>query len=128
MEGASNMEGILNVVLSIVGGIVTSLFTIVLNIYLDKKRFLLYVCEFVEELVLNRKAYSKDAVLIKLQNFDTQICSRFNRKIKESYEMLYGNIVSCLRLNSDITENSIFESYNNFLQSVKFYLHRRYYK
>lgn len=122
------MGGILNVVLSIVGGIVTSLFTIVLNIYLDKKRFLLYVCEFVEELALNRKAYSKDAVLIKLQNFDTQICSRFNRKIKESYEMLYGNIVQCLRLNSDITENAIFESYNNFLQSVKFYLYRRYYK
>lgn len=122
------MEGILNVVLSIVGGVVASLFTIVLNIYLDKKKFLLYVCEFVEELALNRKAYSKDAVLIKLQNFDTQICSRFNRKIKESYEMLYGNIVQCLRLNSDITENAIFESYNDFLQSVKFYLHRRYYK
>ena len=122
------MEGILNVVLSIVGGVVTSLFTIVLNSYLDKKKFLLYVCEFIEELALNRKAYSKDAVLIKLQNFDTQICSRFNRKIKESYEMLYGNIVSCLRLNSDITEYAIFESYNNFLQSVKFYLHRRYYK
>ena len=120
------MEGILNVVLSIVGGVVTSLFTIALNIYLDKKKFLLYVCEFVEELALNRKAYSKDAILIKLQNFDTQICSRFNRKIKESYEILYGDIVQCLRLNSDITENAIFESYNNFLQSVKFYLPRRY--
>lgn len=119
---------ILNVVLSITGGIVTSLFTIALNIYLDKKKFLLYVCEFVEELALNRKAYSKDAVLIKLQNFDTQICSRFNRKIKESYDMLYGDIVQCLRLNSDITENTIFISYNNFLQSVKFYSHRRYYK
>ena len=125
------MEGILNVVLSIVGGVVTSLFTTALNGYLDKKKFVLHVCEFVEELALNRKAYSKDAVLIKLQNFDTQICSRFNRKIKKAYEKLYGDIVQCLRLNSDIsdiTEYAIFESYNNFLQSVKFYLHRRYYK
>lgn len=126
-RGTSKLMEALNIVYSLVGGILTSLFTLMINAYFNRKKFLCSICEFVEELTLNKNsAYSTDIILIKLKNYDTQICSRFNRKIKNTYEILYGDIVQCLRLKSSITETAIFASYNAFLRSIKFYLHRRY--
>ncbi len=119
----------LNIVFSLLGGMLASLFTLLINAYLDRKMFLRGVCEFIEELTLNRKgAYSNDVILIKLKNFDTQIQSRFNKKIAKSYSQLYGDIVQCIRLNADITENAITESYVSFLQNIKLYFQRRFFK
>ena len=117
---------ILNIVCSIIGGVVASLFTIFLNSYLDKKKLLLCVCEFVDELTLKgRQPCSRDLILVKLQNFDTQIHFRFSKKIAESYSQVYGNIVDCIRYSSEVTEISVPASYYQFLQSIKFYTHMR---
>ena len=117
---------IFNIVISIVGGAITSLFSTFLNNYSDKKKLLLRVCEFVEELTLNNKQlYSRDVILIKLQNFDTQIHFYFNKKIAASYSAIYGDIVQCIRYDSAVTETTVIESYNQFLQNIKFYIHRR---
>ena len=130
-KGASkktNMEA-LNILYSVVGGVITAIITILINSYIDKKKFLCRVCGFIEELTLNRKeAYSTDCILITLKNYDSKFCTRFNKRIAKSYEKLYGDIVQCVRLESDITETAIFESYNNFLQTIKFYSYRRYRK
>lgn len=117
---------IFNIVISIVGGAITSLFSMFLNNYSDKKKLLLRVCEFVEELTLNNKQlYSRDVILIKLQNFDTQIHFYFNKKIVASYSAIYGDIVQCIRYDSAVTKTTVVESYNQFLQNIKFYIHRR---
>lgn len=42
-----------------------------------------------------------------------------------AYSNLYGDIVQCIRLESDITENAIFESYEDFLLNIKFYYKRK---
>ena len=119
----------LNIVCSLLGGILASLFTLLINTYLDRRKFLRSVCEFIEELTLNRKGtYSNDIILIKLKNYDTQIRSQFNKKIVKSYSKLYGDIVQCIRLNADITENAITESYVSFLQNIKLYFQRRFFK
>ena len=131
VKGASkktSMEA-LNILYSVIGGVITAIISILINSYKDRKKFLCSVCGFIEELTLNRKgAYSKDYILITLKNYDNQIRFRFSKKVADSYEKLYGDIVQCVRLESDITETAIFESYNNFLQSIKFYSYRRYSK
>lgn len=119
----------MNILYSVVGGVITAIITILINSYTDRKKFLCSVCGFIEELTLNRKGtYSTDYILITLKNYDNQIRFRFNKKVADSYEKLYGDIVQCVRLGSDITETAIFESFHIFLKSTNFYLHRRFKK
>lgn len=115
---------ILNVVASLTGGVLGALLTIAINTYFEKRNLLCKVCSYVESLLLNGHYPSED-VLTELNLYEVEISKYFNKRIIQTYSNLYGDIVQCIRLESDITENAIFESYEDFLLNIKFYYKRK---
>lgn len=115
---------ILNIATSLGSGVLGVLVTIVINNYSEKRNLLCRVCGYVESLLLNRQCSSED-VLMELKIYDIETSKYFNKRITQTYSKLYGDIVQCIRLKSDITESAIFESYEEFLRNIKFYYNRK---